>query len=39
MNFKQICGQFPILNFIDKYKIVWGKKKKMKERKRGEPKK
>ena len=26
MNFKQICGQFPILNFIDKYKIVWGKK-------------
>lgn len=27
MNFKQICGQFPILNFIDKYKIVWGKKK------------
>ena len=38
MNFKQICGQFPILNFIDKYKIVWGKKK-MKEGKRGEPKK
>ena len=27
MNFNQIWGQFPILNFIDKYKIVWEKKK------------
>ena len=38
MNFNQIWGQFPILNFIDKYKIVW-EKKKMKECKRGEQKK